>query len=234
MKATYFAAAAAVALAGMSGTAHAAVSISPGLNEPFTYDFRGTDPVSDLADEGAVFDGSTAGFGPVNIVADGNLIVKESLTQSSAGLGVGVTRFGGKNDEIDVFLFDSESITLTFTSPRSLREVGITKAGTDDGFFFDTDTKIKVTTPEGGTQTLTSSSTSVPPTATGQLSTLVFSGLDREFGVGDSITFEAKQGSFAVAGYSAVPLPAAAWLMIGGLGIIGAYARRSRKAAPTA
>ena len=31
-----------------------------------------------------------------------------------------------------------------------------------------------------------------------------------------------------------VPLPAAAWLMIGGLGAIGAYARRARKAAPTA
>ena len=31
-----------------------------------------------------------------------------------------------------------------------------------------------------------------------------------------------------------VPLPAAAWLMIGGLGAVGAYARRSRKTAPTA
>jgi len=31
-----------------------------------------------------------------------------------------------------------------------------------------------------------------------------------------------------------VPLPAAAWLMIGGLGAVGAYARRSRKAASTA
>lgn len=30
------------------------------------------------------------------------------------------------------------------------------------------------------------------------------------------------------------PLPAAAWLMIGGLGAVGAYARRARKAAPTA
>ena len=31
-----------------------------------------------------------------------------------------------------------------------------------------------------------------------------------------------------------VPLPAAAWLMIGGLGAVGAYAWRSRKAVPTA
>ena len=230
MKATYFAAAAAVALAGVSGTAHSAVSISAGLNEPFTYDFRGTDPdsVSALADEGVTY--TEPGFGPVVVEAAGNLSVTESLTQSSAGLGVGVTPIGGLNDEIDLFLFNSESITLTFTSPRSLREVGITKAGTDDAGFFDIDTKIEVTTPKG-TQTLTSST---PSTATGQLSTLVFSGVDREFGVGDSITFEAKQGSFAVAGYSAVPLPAAAWLMIGGLGVIGAYARRSRKAAPTA
>jgi len=32
----------------------------------------------------------------------------------------------------------------------------------------------------------------------------------------------------------AVPLPAAAWLMIGGLSAVGAYARRSRKTVPTA
>lgn len=37
--------------------------------------------------------------------------------------------------------------------------------------------------------------------------------------------------AFEVDGLAAVPLPAAAWLMIGGLGAIGAYARRARKAA---
>ena len=183
MKATYFAAAAAVALAGVSGTAHSAVSISAGLNEPFTYDFRGTDPdsVSALADEGVTY--TEPGFGPVVVEAAGNLSVTESLTQSSAGLGVGVTPVGGLNEEIDAnFLTGSESITLTFTSPRSLREVGITKAGTDTGLFSTSDTDITVTTPEG-TQTLTSST---PSTAAGQLSTLVFSDVHRDFETGRS------------------------------------------------
>ena len=43
-----------------------------------------------------------------------------------------------------------------------------------------------------------------------------------------------KGGPAMEASLKAVPLPAAAWLMIGGLGAVGAYARRSRKAAPTA
>ena len=50
-----------------------------------------------------------------------------------------------------------------------------------------------------------------------------------------SFEMEHFEGSPAFeASIKAVPLPAAAWLMIGGLGAVGAYARRARKAAPTA
>ena len=58
--------------------------------------------------------------------------------------------------------------------------------------------------------------------------------IDEEFTIGDVIDIDGLPDGVGMYDFATVPLPAAAWLMIGGLGAVGAYARRARKAAPTA
>ncbi|MFP4269677.1 MAG: VPLPA-CTERM sorting domain-containing protein [Alphaproteobacteria bacterium] len=52
--------------------------------------------------------------------------------------------------------------------------------------------------------------------------------------LGEQSASKVASTGVALTDAATVPLPAAAWLMIGGLGAIGAFARKARKAAPTA
>ena len=67
----------------------------------------------------------------------------------------------------------------------------------------------------------------------GNVSTLTFANVSSDFVNAGSntltVTLEASPDAYGSARVSAVPLPAAAWLMIGGLGALGAYGRQARR-----
>jgi hypothetical protein len=197
---------------GMSGTAHAAF-LQSGLDEPFTVDFRGSPPQS-LTEP--------ADFGLVTVTSTGDK--NDSLQQGPAGLGVGPDPLG-LGDEIDGTNFRAETVTLTFQAESLLRSVSFNLAG-DDGIFLDDPTGIEVS--KNGSSLGTFQSFNAQEA-------LVFAGGERVFGIGDTLTFSVRDtgflnnDSYAIAGLSEVPLPAAAWLMIGGLGAVGALGRYGRK-----
>jgi len=233
MKATYFAAAAAVALAGMSGTAHAAfwidltdknavtpapsaqgdvVTGGPGLGPSLggNFDLRGGDVDNDPAD----------------------VVIGDSVTNLPSGIagdfdGLGVDGGGSDGDEVDRTEINKfETLTLEFTTETTIT-----------GFrFLDLfpDESVKV---DGiGLGAFTTSVDADPDSGPGFKEVIGLAWADVNI-----LTFipgpendGASDPNFALAGVQVVPLPAAAWLMIGGLGAVGAYARRARKAAPTA
>jgi hypothetical protein len=233
MRATYFAAGIAAAVGvtgavGLSGTAQAAF-LKSGLDEPFTFDFRSGSSTSGSVSAGFTANSTTA-----------TLTGSNTISRGSDGLGIdsGFFDFGTK-DEVSG---PSESLTVEFDSPFNLRSIGFTNAGTGA-----IDTTITVDVISGGTSVLQESffsdnfksDSSLTPeqeinTDANGNTTLIFANADGVSAV-DEITFTSDAlSSYTVAGISEVPLPAAAWLMIGGLGAIGVYARRARKAAPTA
>ncbi len=212
---------AALGLALITAPGHAAFSsIEPGL-DPFTVDFT---------DDGTAALGASSTFdGIVKATASGN-DWHDQLTQTGgAGLGVGPDAFG-LGDEVDNVLgFGfSESITLTFLGPFKLESVGIANAG-DDGHFFSDPTGIVV----DGTRFQSSERwawrTADASDPDNKTSTLVYAG--DTLAPNATLTFSAQKGdSFSIAGITGqvVPLPAAAWLFIGGLAGIGGYVRYGR------
>ena len=217
MKPTYLAAALAAAL-GLSGPAHAAftASLTDGAPTSFDVDFRGT---------GGTSLGDTATFGDIAVKANGG-----DLNQFSDD-GLGIT--GGEGDEIDDRVDGNESMILSsynsLTRPTVL--IGISDLfgpddGGDDGE--DGEVQVNVNAADDGTRSFVASAD--PSSDNGEW-TLALAG----FSVGDDLEItltagpEGSNNDFSVMGVSQVPLPAAAWLMIGGLGALGAYGRRARR-----
>lgn len=211
---------AALGLVMMTTSGHAAFSsIEPGL-DPFTVDFT---------DDGTANLGASSTFdGIVKATAFGN-DRHDQLTQTAgAGLGVGPDAFG-LGDEVDNVLGFSESITLTFRVPFKLVSVGIANAG-DDGIFFGGPTGIVV-----NGSSLVSSEDFDTPTADAsdphnKTSTLLYAGA--ALAPNTTLTFSPqKNDSFSIAGITGqvVPLPAAAWLFVGGLAGIGGYVHYGRR-----
>jgi len=180
MKATYFAAAAAFALAGMSDTAHAAFTQSS-IDENFV---QSGDTVLDPGELLIVTQqGSVDGSNPNTATFQFNV----SETQiSGASSGLEVTSTGVS--EIDIF--DVLLTTPADTGSQSSIFGGATTSGVTFG------------------------------------SAELFAGLNQI-----DIKFNTESAGFVAltSTLATVPLPAAAWLMIGGLGAVGAYGRRVRR-----
>ena len=225
MKPSYLAAALAAAVT-MTGPAHAAftANLTDGAPTSFDVDFRG-------GNSGGTNLGSTEMFDYIEVTAtDGDL-------NQFPDDGLGIT--GGEGDEIDDRVDGNESMSLLFTKPltRPTVLIGISDLfgpddGGDDGE--DGEVQVGVNTSDDGTQSFVADAD--PLSNVNGEWTLALAG----FSVGDELKITLTAGpngsnnDFSVMGVSQVPLPAAAWLMIGGLGAVGAYARRTRKVAPTA
>ena len=183
MKATYFAVAAAVALAGMSGTAHAAFK-----QNSIIKDFNpGQDEILDAGEFLTVIQTGTVDNG--GGTADFSFEVSEDILVGSTS-GLQVSFEGAGFIDIQDVLLTSPALT---GSPTSI--IGdLSGTGVEIG----------------------------PATLLAGVNTL-------------DIDFNADDGTATLTTTLAtVPLPAAAWLMIGGLGAIGAYARGARNTPPTA
>ena len=224
MKPTYLAAALAAAVT-MTGPAHAAftASLTDGAPTNFDVDFRD-------GSSGGTNLGPTETFDYIEVTATGG-----DLNQFPDD-GLGIT--GGEGDEIDDRVDGKESMILSFNNSLSRPTVliGISDLfgppdGGDDGE--DGQVQVDVNTSDDGTESFVAGA---DPSSNNGEWTLALAG----FSVDDNLEITLTAGpkgsnnDFSVMGVSQVPLPAAAWLMIGGLGAVGAYARRSRKAAPTA
>ena len=185
MKAIYFAAAATVALAGMSGTAHAAFDQSS-------------------IDENFIQSGDT-------VLDPGELLV---VTQEGS--------VDGNNPNTATFQFNvSEPGILGASSGLKVSSTGFSVIDITD---------ILLTTPAGsGTPQTILTGPTTSGVAFGPASLYAGTNLI-------DIKFDTNGEGFVAltSTLATVPLPAAAWLMIGGLGAVGAYARRSRKIVPTA
>ena len=215
MKATYFAAAAAVALAGMSGTAHAAF----------------------ISDNGALTSELAAG----------------PLPDDTTGVFT-ANRVGSKLDEAPKYRSPWENEVETVTSEESFHSLGeddneakakYNISGSSLSFVWGSpDSFNSVEFLDSlGTVLDTVTGTDIPTSAIRYFDTGNTALLQRGYAYvtisdigGNDASYSAVQlkttgNSFE---YAAVPLPAAAWLMIGGLGAVSAYARRARKAAPSA
>lgn len=211
---------AALGLVMITTSGHAAFSsIEPGLGS-FTVDFT---------DDGTANLGASSTFdGIVKATASGN-DWHDQLTQTGgAGLGVGPDAFG-LGDEVDNVLGFSESITLTFLVPFKLESVGIANAG-DDGLFFGGPTGIVVNGSSFESSELFDTPTADASDPHNKTSTLLYAG--DTLAPNTTLTFSSqKNDSFSIAGVTGqvVPLPAAAWLFIGGLAGIGGYVRYGRR-----
>lgn len=212
--------AAATALA--SGTAHASftATLTDGAPASFDVDFRGG---------GGNLGTSSQTFDDIDVMSTGGDLIQ------FADDGLGVT--GGENDETDDIDGD-EGLVLTFTQallqPTLL--IGISDLfGPPDGGSDGEDGEVRVDV--NSTSHAASFVASADPLGNGNGEwTLALAGLT----VGDTPTITLTAGpngtgnDFSVMGVSQVPLPAAAWLFLGGLGAAGAYGRYRRRQAPAA
>ncbi|NBB83185.1 MAG: VPLPA-CTERM sorting domain-containing protein [Alphaproteobacteria bacterium] len=182
MKATYLAAAVAVAV-GMSGPAHAAFTggVIPG-SENYNPDPNGNDTLDAFGDQ---FNFSWQGTGDGSFDVEFEATLPEVVGGSFGG-GLSFDEVG----QVGIVQFDSLALndTQVASGPAQSLLFSATQPSLQDG--------------------------------TNRLTVNLDTG---------NLDFASGTGFI-----TAVPLPAAAWLMIGGLGAIGAYARRARKAAPTA
>ena len=231
-----------VGLVTLAVPASAALQLSPGLDTTLTFDFRGSalESAPDfVASEGKAIDAGDFAAVPTGVLtvkADGpgpNLKDDDQLVRSVSGLGVGKSgqRELGLSDEINTQIGKSESITFKFLTDFALRSVSLTNAG---GSLADP-TGIRVF--KNGSEDLGLFNSISVQNSAGELTHLIFSGLHTQFHAGETLRFSAQGGccwdidSYTIAGLTEVPLPAAAWLFLGGLAGIGGYLRYGRRAA---
>ena len=267
MKATYFAAAAAVALAGMSGTAHAAFFGQAGNGDIYSIDqssgvatqVSGPEGISSSSTNALGVDGSdffrTQGDG-------GNDLFKNNTSfLTGVGTSFGATVFGGTYYAVDDSNNRLFSVDLSSSSPSknfatndefkdgslgdivydgkdllvSQEGVGIVKV-TTDGTVLDTFTNSDTSgsNPDARFPGLAFVGSELYGLNTDLTSFVQITLGSGSFSTGSPITITGAPDGVEFFDAATVPLPAAAWLMIGGLGAVGAYARRARKAAPTA
>lgn len=213
----FFAGATLLALATPASAAFDA-SLQPGLDEPFTFDFRSGGMITGNT---ATFT-STGGGRAVDLTAS-NFIFGDDINQTSDGIGVG----GFNPDEVSGA---SEVLTLYFDRPFQLRSISFSSAGSEGVFKSDTTINLII---DGEFEAFFGDNANADLNADDQgRTTLLFASLDAFGGSVESITFKSDVGSsYAVTGISEVPLPAAAWMFLGGLAGIGGYLRYGRRAA---
>ena len=225
MKPTYLAAALAAAVT-MTGPAHAAYWID--LTDSNTLGV--TDNKNPVATDPFTLPSAALGGSFELGALSGNVVTGDGVDASGLPIagdfdGLGVDAIGD-NDEVDYAVNGGESITMTFDNPTTvtgLRFLDLftpetVEVSSDTGKSLEVDTGLELSEGIGFRE-----STAM---IWANVSKLTFEpGPENDAG---------SRPNFALAGVQVVPLPAAAWLMIGGLGAVGAYARRSRKAAPTA
>lgn len=196
-------------------------SLAPGLNTPFTEDFRSLGTRSMLARDDTEYD-----FGPISATASGKGD-ERALVQSADGIAADRAPGGGG---ISPYRIDAlEKVTLTFQHEYSLRSIGFTKALEELAQTGETNVTLAVN--EGEFVTFLTDETN---TSTDGETSLVYAGMDWAFQSGETLTFSSFnfQG-YTIAGINGqvVPLPAAAWLFLGGLAGIGGYVRYGRRGA---
>ena len=235
MKATYFAAAAAVALAGMSGTAHAA----------FTFEDLGR-PGSDLVD----FPAPDAVSNTVNTGVFGTSGTRKSPYQDALGapLGTPPTPFGDtatytavQEDSSATYNLTGSFLEILWGSPDDLGLNSDPLQSRNFIQFFNSGSPLGTVTAadlkaarDDTNNSVAFDDASFSSDGPGGADGFAWVKISLDNGQFDSFTlFNDGPNAFEVDGV-VTPLPAAAWLMIGGLGAVGAYARRARKAAPTA
>ena len=195
-------------------------SLEPGLKTPFTEDFRSLGTRSMLAPDGIEYD-----FGPISATASGKGD-KRVLVQSADGIAADRTPGRGISPyRIDML----EEVTLTFQHEYSLRNIGFTKALEEGAQTGNTNVTLAV---KGGE--FVTFITDKMNTSTDGETSLVYAGMDWAFQSGETLTFSSSnyQG-YTIAGINGevVPLPAAAWMFLGGLAGIGGYVRYGRRCA---
>ena len=223
MKPTYPAAALA-AVVSLSGTAQAAFWIDLTDENEITPSSSSEGNVV----TGGLGLGSSLG-GSFDLTGSGNpgdVVIGDSVGGLPSGIagdfdGLGVVGGGSDDDEVDGTNVDGvETLTMTFDSTTTIT-----------GFrFLDLfpDESVDVTgTGSGGPFTTNVSADPNSSQGFQEVTGLAWAGVDTLTFVPGELDDRSSDPNFAFAGAQVVPLPAAAWLMIGGLGAIGAYARRA-------
>ena len=221
MKPSYLAAALAAAVT-MTGPAHAAYWID--LTDSATLD-------------GVTGNNSAVGAGPFTLPSlalggsfelsapSGDVVTGDGVSGLPTGIagdfdGLGVDAIGD-NDEVDYAVDGGESITMTFDNPTTVTGLRFLDLFKPETVEVSSDTAESL---EVGSDLELSEGIGFEESKAmiwANVRTLTFEpGPDNDAG---------SLPNFALAGVQVVPLPAAAWLMIGGLGALGAYGRRARR-----